>query len=254
MMFSARTALLLCFAVSAAPAFAADMALRGGYVAAAEPGEAARYEWSGGTLGVQGAWAGGASGALDLASTATQLPSQRDLGSLALRGGSVGLRAGYDIQSPFSPWVAGVGAEINADGLRRTVDVATAQGVAARATARAFWDAALRLRVGYAQDRWLIYATLGAALAREKLRLSAANAAARADILASKPFLGATLGLGVEYALAKHLTAGLDYRYVWFGDKTLAGGVFAGAAPAGVAQAKIAPDMHRLAATLNCRY
>jgi len=244
----------LAAAALAAPAFAADMALRGGYAVAVEPAEAPAYDWSGASLGVQDGIAVGSGRKLDLASTATALPARRDLGDLSLRGASLGLRAGYDMQSPFSPWVAGVAAEFSADGLRRSVDSVTPQGLAYRATARSTWDAALRLRVGYAADRLLIYATAGAALAREKLRLSATNATARTDILASKTFLGATIGVGAEYALSRHLTAGLEYRYTMFGDKTLSGDVFAAASPVGVAQAKIAPDVHRLAATLNWRY
>lgn len=251
-----RPALFACVVALAAsaPARAADMALRGGYAASAEPAEAAAYDWSGGSLGVQDGWAGGSGRKIGLTSTATQLPSQRDIGDLAVRGGFVGLRAGYDVQSPFSHWVAGVAADFSYDGLRRTIDGVTPQGVAYHARARADWDAALRLRFGYAYDRALIYATGGVAMTREKLRLSAASAGARTDILASKLFLGATIGAGVEYALTRHLVAGLEYRYTWFGDKTLAGDVIASAAPAGVSQAKIAPDMHRLAATLGLRF
>lgn len=249
-----RSSALALIALCAAPAaFAADMPLRGGYGAVADAPETPAYDWSGPSLGLQGGWAGGASDQVGLASTAAALPSSRDLGDLGLRGGFVGLRAGYDVQSPYSRWVAGVAADVNLNGLRRSIDGVSAQGVAFHGEAKASWDASLRARAGYAMDRLLIYATAGLALTHEKYRLRA-TAPLAADIAATKPFLGATFGLGAEYAILRNLTAGLEYRYTVFSSKGMIGDVYAGATPVGLARTNASPNFHRIAASLNWRF
>ncbi|QLP97246.1 MAG: outer membrane beta-barrel protein [Rhodoblastus sp.] len=169
MIFRLRPAFVLLALCAAPAAFAADMALRPGYGDSAEPAETPAYDWSGPSLGLQGGWTAGSGDKVGLGSTAAQLPSARDLGDLGLRGGSVGLRAGYDVQSPFSHWVAGAAADLTFDGLRRSIDGAGAQGLAVHASARVGWDASLRARVGYAMDRLLIYATAGLATTRENI-------------------------------------------------------------------------------------
>lgn len=253
MIFRLRPAFVLLALCAAPAAFAADMALRPGYGDSAEPAETPAYDWSGPSLGLQGGWTAGSGDKVGLGSTAAQLPSARDLGDLGLRGGSVGLRAGYDVQSPFSHWVAGAAADLTFDGLRRSIDGAGAQGLAVHASARVGWDASLRARVGYAMDRLLIYATAGLATTREKYRLRV-SAPLVADIAATKPFLGATIGVGAEYAFMRHLSVGLEYRYTAFAAKTMVGDVYSGLTPVGVVRTNASPNLHRLAASLNWRF
>ena len=229
---------------------AADMPLRGA-LAVAEAVEAPAYDWTGGSIGLQGGWGAGGD-TVGFGAPASLGLSSRDIGELGLRGGVVGLRAGYDVQSPFSPWVAGVALDANLGGMRRSFEGGAAPIVASGA-ARLDWDAAARLRVGYARDRLLIYATGGVALAQEKYRVSVL-APVLAELRGTKTFLGATIGLGAEYALTRHLAAGLEYRYTLFGAKTIAGPATSGGAAQGLAQTHASPGFHRLAASVNWRF
>jgi outer membrane immunogenic protein len=233
----------------ATAAMAADMPLRGA-LAAPEAVETPAHDWTGGSLGLQGGWGVGGD-KVGFGSPTPLAPSSRDIGELGLRGGFVGLRAGYDVQSPFSPWVAGVAVEASLGEMRRSFDAAAP--VVATGAARLDWDAAARLRVGYAMDRLLLYVTGGVALAQEKYRVSV-RAPVLAELRGTKTFLGATFGLGAEYALTRSLAVGLEYRATLFGSKTIAGPVTAAGVPLGSAQTRASPNFHRLAASVNWRF
>ncbi|MET7248254.1 carbohydrate porin [Methylobacterium sp. EM32] len=78
---------------------------------------------------------------------------------------------------------------------------------------------ALRARLGYSFESYLVYATFGLAGANARVLATypdlatGAVASARRDL----SFLGFTLGAGVQYAITPNLALGLDYRYVDLG-------------------------------------
>ncbi|MET0257900.1 MAG: carbohydrate porin [Methylobacterium sp.] len=77
-----------------------------------------------------------------------------------------------------------------------------------------------RVRLGYAFDRNLVYASLGLAGANGRVLATFPDLAtgdvggARRDV----SYLGFTLGAGVQYAITPDFSLGLDYRYIDFGE------------------------------------
>ena len=85
----------------------------------------------------------------------------------------------------------------------------------------AHWQAAVRARLGFAQDNWLAYVSAGLAATQVHLdasfsdnNITGASGSSRSDPLA----LGVTLGLGAEYALNEHWALRTDYAYTHFGE------------------------------------
>ena len=77
--------------------------------------------------------------------------------------------------------------------------------------------ATTRGRIGYAFDRWLVYATGGFALSRDQLdrtQLSGASAGSTDTEFLTR--LGMTLGAGIEVGLTPKLSAKLEYRFYDF--------------------------------------
>lgn len=77
-----------------------------------------------------------------------------------------------------------------------------------------------RVRLGYAFDRNLVYASFGLAGANGRVIATYPDLAtggvggARRDV----SYLGFTLGAGVQYAITPDFSLGLDYRYIDFGE------------------------------------
>lgn len=120
------------------------------------------------------------------------------------RSGGVigGLHAGYDWRS--GPLVFGVVGDI--DGTSVESSATTIFGDGARN--RIGIQGSIRGRVGYAYDRFLVYATGGLLLADVSRQYQSGFIIDnRHDIVA-----GPTLGLGVEYALDQHWRANVEYR------------------------------------------
>lgn len=78
---------------------------------------------------------------------------------------------------------------------------------------------ALRARLGYSFESYLVYATFGLAGANARVLATYPDLASGAVATARKDlsFLGFTLGAGVQYAITPNLALGLDYRYVDLG-------------------------------------
>jgi high affinity Mn2+ porin len=77
----------------------------------------------------------------------------------------------------------------------------------------------LRARVGYAPANWLLYATGGFAWTYNQLTLTQL-----ADGTTDAPFLwrlGATAGLGIEYAFAPNWTANVEYLFTRYGNSSV---------------------------------
>ncbi|MGX9984621.1 carbohydrate porin [Methylobacterium fujisawaense] len=140
-----------------------------------------------------------------------------------------GVFGGYSWQT--GPYVYGVELDISGSNLKRPVS-STAQGFGfenadstfslIRAQSDLFGSA--RARLGYAFERYLVYATFGLAGAQTRFLANFPDPAtglassARAD----RSFVGFTLGAGVQYAITPNLALGLEYRYLDLGSTRLA--------------------------------
>lgn len=145
----------------------------------------ASHAWSGIYIGVHG---GGA-----------WLKADDSVDSVNLHGPALGAYAGANWQS--NNFVFGLEADVthpwsNGDIYGLELDVE--------------WQASLRVRLGYAMDRLLIYGAGGVATSRVKVDATPA-------FVVKDTFTGWTLGGGAEYALNQNWTTRLEYRYSDYG-------------------------------------
>jgi outer membrane immunogenic protein len=194
-------------AMIAGPAVAADMPLKA-------PPPVAIFSWTGCYVG---AHVGGKSGRVDThygantlgLAAGTQISDQINM-SGALGGGQIGCnyQVGY--------WVFGIegdGSVVQADGQRIETNFP-----AFRVQATEHWLATARGRLGYAQDKWLLYVTGGGAWAE----LETANFAPVGGLAAiqKQTLSGWTVGVGAEYALGYGWSIKGEYLYIDFSEKT----------------------------------
>lgn len=190
-------------------------------------------DWSGGYVGLEGS-AGGSYGAYSFGPTTIggrpvppfksgDSTGRSDQGKNATTA-TGGLFGGWNWQA--GPWVYGIEASLDAANLKRPVPSTIAGFGYADATpafniVRAKTDlyGALRARLGYSFDRYLIYGTFGLAGANARILANypdldaGGQPAARRDL----DYVGFTLGAGVQYAITDSLALGIDYRYIDLG-------------------------------------
>ncbi|MBL8589485.1 MAG: porin family protein [Methylobacteriaceae bacterium] len=207
------------------------------------------FTWTGFYVGAQGGWAGGGSDKVGLITNVPAIGSNGNVGDLAGDGGFIGLRAGYDHQFAGSPLVLGVVGDINYNWIKESIGGAYLPATTYFGSSRVDWDGALRLKIGYAFDRFMVYGTGGVAFANQKYTLGTTTPLASL-LDAKSTHVGWTLGAGVQYAITNNLVAGLDYRYAQFEAKRHTGAVF----PAGVISTSAAPNYHKVAATLDWKF
>lgn len=250
MMF--RTLAALTLTAAAVPALAADLPTRKSapMMAVVSP----LYNWTGFYAGLQGGWIGGGQDKVGYISSTARMPSYRDLGNLAPQGGFIGGRLGYDWQAAGSPFVVGAVADFNGDWGKRSISGVTAAGLAFSGRSKLDWDGSLRLRAGYAFDRFLVYATGGLAVGHEKYRLNGAFGPFTTAMSSGKTFVGGTVGAGLAYAVTNNMTVGLEYRYTNFGSKNVTSPIYLGGANVGSVRTKQSPNFHRVAATLDWKF
>ncbi len=86
---------------------------------------------------------------------------------------------------------------------------------------KADWQATMRARLGWAQERWLVYLTGGAAVARIELDAAFSDdflgVGARGRNSTKETKLGWVVGLGGEYALSENWSIRGDYLYADYG-------------------------------------
>ncbi len=99
------------------------------------------------------------------------------------------------------------------------------------------WETSVRGRLGYAWGPTLFYATGGVSWTRVSvgtgfIAIGAFPASAATD---TATLHGPTAGGGLEYAVSRHVSIGIEGRYSWYGSHTYNGGTVAaiGAFPAG---------------------
>ena len=169
------------------------------------------FTWTGVYVGAQAGWAQTRTeltpgAAIAGRATATSLPS------LNRNGAAVGLLLGYNYQ--IGQLV--LGGEIDGAALitgKQRYTALTGDSI----TAHTNWVGSARLRVGYAFDRFMIYATGGLALASPKSTVTGMGYDYGAG---DSTRLGWTLGAGAEYAITNNWIAGLEYRYSQFQEDT----------------------------------
>ena len=80
------------------------------------------------------------------------------------------------------------------------------------------WMSTFRGKIGFAQDRWMVYATGGAALA--DFDVDSTDGVVAVSDSATK--WGWTVGAGLDYALTDAWRLGVEYKYADFGSETFA--------------------------------
>jgi len=211
-------------ALAATPGAAADLR-------AAAP---AFIDWSGPYLGLQGS-AGASFGAYDFGPTTIggrAVPAFRtgdatgrsDAGRDATTAVG-GVFGGWNWQT--GPWLYGLEADVVATNVKRPVP-SSVPGFGYEAVDPAFplirdkTDvlAAGRVRLGFAYDRTLVYASVGLTGANARVLATYPDLAGGPTVTARRDlaYLGFTLGTGVQVALSPDLSLGLDYRYGDLGD------------------------------------
>jgi outer membrane immunogenic protein len=111
------------------------------------------------------------------------------------------------------------------------------------------WQASVRGRLGYAWDRWMVYATGGVAFADVKATLGLVGLGFFED---SQTLTGGTVGAGVEYGLTDNVSLGLEYRYTKFSSETFGGNTLAFFALPVTASTDL--ETHEVTARLNWRF
>jgi len=198
----------IAFAACSISAQAADLPSRRIEPAAPLP---PAFTWTGFYVGAQAGWAQTrteltAGGAIAGRAAVASLPS------LDKNGVAVGLMVGYNYQ--IGQLV--VGGEIDGSALitgKQRHTALTGDFI----TAHTNWVGSARLRVGYAFDRLMIYATGGLALAAPKSTVTGTGYSYGAG---DSTRFGWTLGAGAEYAFTNNWIAGLEYRYSQFQEDT----------------------------------
>ena len=88
---------------------------------------------------------------------------------------------------------------------------------------RSDWQASARGRIGYAFDRWMFYATGGAAFTDLQVAntfVPSTGVPAGSFGSDKKSIVGATFGAGMEYAFFNNWSVGVEARYSWYGNQT----------------------------------
>jgi outer membrane immunogenic protein len=195
-------------AMIAGPAMAADMPLKA-------PPPVAIFSWTGCYVG---AHVGGKSGRVSPitagANTGGVAPGTATSGSITMSGALGGGQIGCNYQ--VGTWVFGIegdGSVVQSDGQRIETNF---PGFRVQTTEH--WLATARGRLGYAQDKWLLYVTGGGAWAE----LQTTNYAPVGGLAAiqKNTLSGWTVGVGAEYALGYGWSIKGEYLYMEFGSST----------------------------------
>jgi outer membrane immunogenic protein len=208
--------------MAAAPAFAADLAVKAPAIAPPAP-----FSWT-------GCYIGGHVGGVFSEDKNTNLSgATASYGSSGFAGGG---QIGCDYQFAAG-WVAGVEGRAAWTSLKNTraasvTSLTTGITVPSQYTLSNDFLASATARLGHTfADRWLIYVRGGAAWTREKVDDAFTTPGGIAvDPSATRTRNGWTAGTGVEWAFAPHWSANVEYNYYDFGNDgtrlTSATGVF----------------------------
>lgn len=201
------TGLVSALALTAASQFAvaADIAVRAPQQRTVLT-QVSAFNWTGFYLGVHGGYGTG--------STDNNVAG---LNSPDIDGGFAGGQIGYNWQAAGSPWVFGVEADASWSGIEGSANTTAA----VRLSSEIDYFGTARGRVGYAWDRWMVYATGGVAWAKNDMNfrftgLGTANG--------EETHVGYAVGGGFEWAFAPQWSAKVEYLYLGLGDEKYFGG------------------------------
>jgi outer membrane immunogenic protein len=212
-------------------ASAADMA-RPVYKAA--PPVMMAYNWTGFYAGIHGGYGWG------------ELGSNIFSGSAKQDGWFGGGQIGWNWQGAGSPWVFGVEVDSAWANIKDDVTVAGG-GIVANAFSEMDYFGTARLRLGYAFDRALVYATGGLAWGHNEIGVSVAGGGLVAGASSANTHVGYAVGGGVEWALVDNWTAKVEYLYLDLGNENYFGGPASGGFDADV-------TAHTVKVGLNYRF
>jgi len=167
---------------------------------------AAPFSWTGFYVGLQAGYGWGGSRWVG------------PLGPLAVdqSGGAFGVEAGYNVQ--FAPnWVGGLEASAAWANIGGDTPCPLA-GFACRAKADFVGDVALR--GGFAIDRALLFVKGGAAFVNQNFGDANPALPALNATTGWPTAVGFVVGGGVEYALADHVSAKIEYDYIGLGSRS----------------------------------
>jgi opacity protein-like surface antigen len=141
-------------------------------------------------------------------------------GDFDVSGGIFGGTTGCNLLQ-FGNWVFGVESDYSWTSKRgSTLDLASftaATGISENSETRERWLSTDRVRVGYAWNNWLVYATAGAAVGDVRIQACDVTVSAVGCLSESHTRAGWTVGGGVEWAFAPNWSAKLEYLYADFG-------------------------------------
>jgi outer membrane immunogenic protein len=205
------------------------------------------FTWTGFYFGgnIGGKWATNSSEDVTIGPVAGPVPGFPNgipASTVSFSGGNAssfmgGGQVGYNWQT--GPWVWGLEGDIDAQNLKRdqVVDGLVVSGTnfvpGDFFTLKSKWEASFRGRIGYAWDRFMLYATGGVAWTHVKAEANFGAAPCQLDgaptIICpaafaeeSKTFTGGTVGGGFEWAPWQNwagVTIGVEGRYTWYGTK-----------------------------------
>jgi len=207
------------FAFGAGSALAADMPVRPP-VYKAPPPPVYVTTWTGCYIGVNGGGAWGRTRTTGNWGNTATVPLDNDID-----GGFVGGQAGCDYQIQNN-WV--IGAEVTGDWADIDGSVANAGGIANHTLRhRINGFATFTGRLGYAQDKWLLYVKGGGAWANmDYTSFFVACPGGVCSVNGDK--WGWTIGAGLEYMLWNNWSAKLEYQYLDFRSDRVGFGNFPG--------------------------
>ncbi len=194
--------------IFAAPALAAD--LRAAPIRGPAPYVVAPFSWSGCYIGVQGGGAWGSSRHInEVAGVRTNITDRYDVD-----GALVGPTVGCNLQ--YGGFVFGVEGDWSWSTKEGGANNIPPFDTLSTSQTRENWLATIRGRLGWAFDRWMIYATGGGAFADIEARVIPNPAAGLATISDSRTRAGWTVGGGFEWAFAPNWSAKIEYLHVEF--------------------------------------
>lgn len=197
----AIAALASFVALTAAPALAADMAVRARAPAPAPAPYDPGVNWTGFYIG------GNGGGAWATTSDNNSFFGVSSTGNFHISGAVGGFQAGYNYQ--IAQWVLGLETDYDFSNVKGNTSAGLCGGVVC--TIENTWVGTTRGRVGYAVGNWLPFVAAGVSYGNVHIQDSAGA------VHAGTTRTGWTAGGGIEYALARNWSVRAEYLYIDLG-------------------------------------
>lgn len=184
------------------------------------------FSWTGGYVGLQAGYAWGRENdnQSDVPIGSSVNSSFASADRFDVDGFVGGGYAGYNWQS--DKFVFGVEGDLDYANVEGGANFDYFGVLVGRLDFQSDWQGSLRLRVGYAMDTWLLYATGGLAAGRAELTASGTVRTEPITTSDSNTHVGWTVGGGIEKAFTPNWIGRFEVRYTDFGSKTYDLGLF----------------------------